>query len=268
MAPAAHLLIIDPQVDFCDPRRGALYVKGAERDMERLARFLRQRGEKLEAIHVTLDHHQFFNVAHPVFWVDREGKNPAPFTVLTSEEVESGRWMPAKSELAGRMLGYARVLAKGGRYPLCIWPPHCLIGSPGACVAPGLLKALNLWAARKLAAVNFVVKGANPLTEHYSAVQAEVPDAADPHTLVNKALVRSLEEAEQVAVAGEAASHCVANTVRDLAVQSGDKALVARLVLLEDATSPVPGFEKQYEDFRSELAGRGMRISNTREFLA
>jgi nicotinamidase-related amidase len=113
-----------------------------------------------------------------------------------------------------------------------------------------------------------VVKGANPLTEHYSAVQAEVPDAADPHTLVNKALVRSLEEAEQVAVAGEAASHCVANTVRDLAVQSGDKALVARLVLLEDATSPVPGFEKQYEDFRSELAGRGMRISNTREFLA
>lgn len=34
-----HLLIIDPQNDFCSPD-GSLYVHGAEQDMQRLADFI------------------------------------------------------------------------------------------------------------------------------------------------------------------------------------------------------------------------------------
>jgi nicotinamidase/pyrazinamidase len=36
MPQNVHLVIIDPQVDFCDPA-GALSAKGAERNMHRLA---------------------------------------------------------------------------------------------------------------------------------------------------------------------------------------------------------------------------------------
>ena len=36
MSKRIELLVIDPQVDFCDPARGALYVPGAEHDMARL----------------------------------------------------------------------------------------------------------------------------------------------------------------------------------------------------------------------------------------
>ena len=32
-----HLLIIDPQEDFCNPRSGALFVAGAEADISRIA---------------------------------------------------------------------------------------------------------------------------------------------------------------------------------------------------------------------------------------
>jgi len=33
MSNQIELLVIDPQVDFCDPQRGSLYVPGAEHDM-------------------------------------------------------------------------------------------------------------------------------------------------------------------------------------------------------------------------------------------
>ena len=66
----------------------------------------------------------------------------------------------------------------------------------------------------------------------------------------------------------QAGSHCLANTVRDIANNFGDDSAVRRLVLLEDATSPVPGFEHFQSDFVREMTGRGMQISTTRDFLA
>ena len=46
-----HLIVIDPQNDFCDPKRGALYVKNAEKDMEALAEFITRRGDILEDVY-------------------------------------------------------------------------------------------------------------------------------------------------------------------------------------------------------------------------
>jgi nicotinamidase/pyrazinamidase len=43
---------------------------------------------------------------------------------------------------------------------------------------------------------------------------------------------------------------------------------VERLVLLEDATSPVPGFEQFQSDFIREMCARGMQVTTTRDFLA
>ena len=60
-----HMLLIDPQVDFCDPS-GALYVTGADEDMKRLAKMLERIDGKLDDIHVTLDCHYFVDVAHPI----------------------------------------------------------------------------------------------------------------------------------------------------------------------------------------------------------
>jgi nicotinamidase/pyrazinamidase len=261
-----HLLIIDPQVDFCAPQ-GALFVKGADRDITRLAAFVRQHGPALADIHVTLDSHQLVHVAHPIFWIDRDGNHPAPFTVITKADVEGKdpKWKTTSPALRQRGTDYIKALAAGGRYMLVIWPPHCLIGRPGHAIMPELADALETWQQR-LRLVRYVTKGSNPLTEHYSAVKADVPDPLDPGTQINTQLIETLQEADRILIAGEALSHCVANTVRDIAAEFGEDQ-IKKLVLLEDAASSVGGFEKLGEEFVREMVGRGMTVATTANAL-
>lgn len=267
MSKRIELLVIDPQVDFCDPKRGALYVPGAEHDMKRLAQMVQRLKDKLDDIHVTLDSHHFIHIAHPIFWRDSHGQHPAPFTRVTRADVENGVWTPTVPSLYRRALDYVNKLEQNGRYELTIWPPHCLIGSPGHTVDPKLFAALTEWESR-FAFVDYVTKGSDILTEHYSAVQADVPDPGDASTQINTRLIQTLEHADLVLIAGEARTHCVANTVRDIANGFGDDSFISKLVLLTDASSDIPGFETHAQNFLTEMTRRGMQLSTTTEFLA
>ncbi|HLK56418.1 MAG TPA: hypothetical protein VKU00_07630 [Chthonomonadaceae bacterium] len=258
------LLIIDPQVDFCDPERGALYVPGAEQDMARLAQMILRVGPQVDAIHVTLDSHHTVHIAHPIFWQDAEGKHPPPFTPVSAADVEAGHWTTTLPENRERALEYVHALERTGRYTLFLWPYHCLIGSLGHAVQPELFAALREWESR-YAVVNYVLKGSNLWTEHYSAIRAEVPDQDDPATEQNTDLIAALRSADRVLIAGEAGSHCVANTVRDLADAFGHHNEIEKLVLLTDAVSPVTGFEQNQIDFVADLTRRGMRLATTEQ---
>lgn len=261
-----QLLVIDPQNDFCDPH-GALAVKGADRDVDRLAALVHRLRDRLTDIHVTLDSHRRVDISHPLWLRDGDGRHPAPFTVITAADLRSGRWTTTHPGAWDRTVAYLEALEAGGRYPHVIWPEHCLIGTPGHAVHPTLMAALAEWEER-FAVVDYVTKGSNPWTEHFSAVQAEVPDPEDPGTQVNTALVRTLEEADVVLLAGEASSHCLANTVRDIAANFADPAWVRKLVLLTDATSPVPGFEAYADAFVRDLTALGLRTDTTTRFAA
>ncbi len=223
--------------------------------------------DRLTDVHVTLDSHRKVDVSHPVWFVDADGNHPAPFTAITTADLVSGRWTTTWPGAWGRTRAYLEALEAGGRYPHVIWPEHCLIGSEGHNVWPALFDALQAWSER-FALVDFVTKGSNPWTEHFSAVQAEVPDPEDPTTQLNARLISTLEDADVVLLAGEASSHCLANTVRDIARNLADPAFVQKLVLLEDATSPVPGFETYEADILRDLLALGMRTTTTTQFLA
>ena len=261
-----HLLLIDPQFDFCDPA-GALFVPGAKEDMERVGLMLNRIGDKLEDVHVTLDQHHLLDVAHPLMWKGSDGKMPDPFTIITADDIESGKWTPVIPSFTRKMLAYAMALESSGRYPLCIWPPHCLIGDPGAAVVDDVRMGLTDWVGKNHGIINFVSKGSNIWTEHYSAVKAEVPDSSDPSTQMNTRLIQTLEEADEILIAGEAGSHCLANTVRDIANGFSDDSYIAKFTLLTDATSPVPGFEALQDDFIAEMTARGMKLSTTEDVL-
>lgn len=262
-----HLVIIDPQKDFCSPD-GTLFVPGAEEDIERLTKFISRAGEKLSAIHVTLDSHHLIDVAHPIFWQDEQGQPPNPFTLISADDVKNGVWRTSKPSLQKRATDYVEHLATNGRYPLCIWPPHCLIGSAGYAVMPELFAALQYWEQSRFRTVDYVTKGSNPFTEHYSAIQADVPDPSDPSTQLNTRLVQILQDADEILVAGEASSHCLANTVTDIANAFGDDSYVAKITLLEDGTSPVPTFENFEETFVKDMTARGMKVTKTTEWMA
>ena len=117
------------------------------------------------------------------------------------------------------------------------------------------------WEATKQTRVHYVYKGTNPYTEHFSAIRAEVIDPNDPATLPQEDLLNRIEASDTVLISGEARSHCVANTVRDLvALRPG---VTERLVLLTDTSSDVPTFESLGEAFVSDLEGMGMSLSTT-----
>lgn len=259
-----HLLIIDPQNDFCDVPGAALPVAGADADMKRLAAFIRARGEALDAITVTLDSHSPVDIAHPAWWQDAAGRSPAPFTAITVADVESGQWKARDPARQASSLAYVRSLERGGKYVLVVWPEHCLVGSWGHNIHPAVKAELDAWARRKLEPVGTVIKGMNPGTEHYSAAKAEVPDPGDPETQLNRRLVEAMAAADRVLVAGEALSHCVAATVRDV-VDALPAGSAAKITLLTDAMSPVPGFEKLGSEFLADMKARGMRTATTRE---
>jgi len=258
------LLIIDPQNDFCD-KEGALSVPGASEDCQRLTKMISRLGNQFSSIHVTMDTHHLFHIAHPLFWLDRNGKAPAPFTIITSEMLASGEYKCAASQYQHYAAEYVNTLEQTGKYNLCVWPPHCLIGSWGHDIYGILSQSLLDW-ERSVPGriVDYTYKGSNIRTEHYSAIRAEVSDAADPGSRTNFTLIERLKSADNIVIAGEALSHCVANTVRDLITCiPADK-----LIVLTDASSNVPGFEQLGIEFTEEIEKNGVRLMTSVEFLA
>ena len=267
MKTKIHLIVIDPQIDFCRPD-GSLYVPGADQDMERLAAMVNRIGDKIDAIHTTLDSHHLIDIAHPIFWKESAtGNHPGPFTIISADDVNNGKYVTTHPGMLQRATAYVNHLATNGRYPLCIWPPHCLIGSEGYAVYPELYKSLRAWEQNKFSMVDMVTKGSNFWTEHYSAVQADVPDPEDPGTALNMGLIRILQTADIILIAGEALSHCVANTIRDIADNFGDEN-IKKFILLEDCCSNVPGFEHFGDAFVKDLTARGMQVTTSTKFLA
>jgi len=124
------------------------------------------------------------------------------------------------------------------------------------------------WEVKRFALSDVVTKGSNPWTEHFSAVMAEVPDPEDPSTQVNRGLIEALEKADMVIWVGEALSHCLANTFRDVAKNFSDPTYVKKMVLCTDASSNVPGFENLGDTFVKEMIAKGMQVSTTKDILA
>ncbi len=275
--PNIHLFIIDPEDSFCNPvvggDSGELYIPGAEKDIDRLSDLIDRMVYDISDITVTLDSHHELDVAHPMFWKDKKGKSPDPFTIIIHEDVVSGKWIPFNptmpsppfKNLLERMIDYTKQLRDNDRYALCIWPPHCRIGTPGCTIMPRLRKSLRNWKVKRHGMVNFVTKGSNWLTEHYSAVRADVPDPGDSTTQLNSRLIDPLERADIIPVSGQAKNFCVAETVRDVAAEFGPDS-VKKLLLLEDTCSDVPGFEHLGEKFIKDMTALGMQITKSTDF--
>jgi nicotinamidase/pyrazinamidase len=281
MKTATQLLIIDPQNDFCDvpaayrpvdPLTGAavapaLPVAGAHADMQRTAAFIRAAGAALDDITITLDSHHRVDIAHPTFWQRAGAADVAPFTAITAAQLRAGEFAPRDPAALPRTLAYLDALESRGRYTLMVWPVHCEIGTWGHGVHADVRAAYNQWEERGLRGVRKVTKGENPWTEHYSAIQAEVPDADDERTQLNAALLATLDRAATLFIAGEASSHCVRATTEHI-VANLPGGRPERVVLLTDCMSPVGGFEAQHAAFLDEMRARGVRLMSSTEAAA
>ncbi len=275
-----HLLIIDPQNDFCDlpadylPTDAAtntqispsLPVSGAHADMLRLAKLIHQGGAGISNISVTLDSHHRLDIAHPGFWYGTNKQAVQPFTQISAEDVRGGKYQPRDASALPRALSYLDALESAGRYQLMVWPVHCEIGTWGQNVHADIHAAYNQWEDTHQRIVAKLSKGSNPWTEHYSAVMAEVPDAEDPDTQLNSGFIATLAAADEVLIAGEAGSHCVRATTKHI-VENMDAAQLSKLVLITDCISPVGGFDAQYQEFLLAMKAKGLRLAQSADIL-
>ena len=248
------LLIVDPQNSFCDPQ-GELFVSGADRDMERLSTFIKTHGHLFSRIVVTMDSHNRVHIAHPIWWVDKEGNHPAPFTPITQSDVASGEWMAANTHEQAWAEHYVR---ECGTH--MIWPPHCIMGTKGHQIYAPLEAALSTWADTHHDLV-LKPKGNARNTEHFSIFSPKVSRENDPSTAFDTALLENLDTFDEIYVAGEASSHCVADSVRDLVVAR--PAMATKVTLLRDAMSPVTDFEGFANSFFAEMEKAGVRCAKT-----
>ena len=272
-----HLLIIDPQNDFCDLPESycpllpdgqratpSLPVTGGHRDLLRVAELIERAGAGLSELSITLDSHQHLDIAHPTFWRTGEGGPVSPFTQIASADVREGRYAPRAASALPRALAYLQQLEAQGRYRHMVWPVHCEIGSWGHNVHPALRRAYNAWEDRTLREVHKVTKGENPWTEHFSAILAEVPDPEDARTQLNSAFVARLRRADRLYIAGEAGSHCVKATTEHLVEQLDDEE-ARKVVIMIDCISPVAGFEAEQERFIQAMRARGLAVATAAE---
>jgi nicotinamidase-related amidase len=263
IAPAAAdtariaLLTVDVQNTFCIPGFelfvGGRSGMGAVHDNRRLCEYVYRNLSRITRIVPTMDTHGSMQIFHPVYLLDDHGQHPQPYTVVSVEDVERGRWrfnpklareLGLDEDYANRhLLHYARSLAKGGKYALTVWPYHAMLGGIGHALVSAVEEAIFFHGVARRSRPDFQVKGDNPLTEHYSVLGPEVTSGPDLETFAHKnlQLVETLLGYDAVVVAGQAKSHCVVWTIADLLsdVESRDPALAGKVYLLEDCSSAV-----------------------------
>ena len=277
------LLLVDVQNTFCLPEF-ELFVagpsgRGAVEDCGRITSFLYRNLDRVTQVVATLDTHGAAQIFHPLFWVDAAGEHPAPHTVISAADAESGRWRvnpriaaavapDEEFDLDGWARHYTRRLAEGGKYPLVVWPYHSLLGGIGHAMVSAVEQAVFFHSIARQSPARLEIKGRHALTENYSALRPEVGEDAQgrPIAPANRALVEHLLSFDAVIVAGEAKSHCVAWTVEDLIAEAAarDPWLAQRIVLLDDCASPVvvPGvadFSDAAEAAYARFAAAGAR---------
>jgi nicotinamidase-related amidase len=251
------LLAVDVQNTFCVPGF-ELFVAGrsgtgAVDDNRRLCEFIYRNLGTITQVFPSLDTHHAMQVFHAIWLVDEHGNHPAPYTLISAEDVEAGRWRVngAVAEALGigedygarHLAHYTRRLAEGGKYDLTIWPYHAMLGGIGHALVSLVEEAIFFHGVARSSRPEFQVKGEKPLTEHYSMLGPEVTEGPDGEPLAgrNMELIERLLTFDAVVVAGQAKSHCMAWTIDDLLGDDDarERQLAERTYLLEDCTSPV-----------------------------
>ena len=285
-----NLIAIDVQNTFCLPDF-ELFVagrsgQGAVEDNRRLCEFLYRNLGNITQITPTLDTHRATQIFHASFLVDENGQHPPPYTLVSAEDVHTGRWRfnPAIAEGLGidpqngqqLLAHYTRKLGEKGKFELTIWPYHAMLGSIGHALVPAVEEAIFFHTIARDSQPDFEIKGQSPFTEHYSAIGPEVLEGPQGESLGQKSkrFLQKVIDFDAVIIAGQAKSHCVAWTVADLLddIQAHDPSLARKVYLLEDCTSPVvvPGadFTEQADAAFQRFAEAGMHLVRSTDPLA
>lgn len=249
-SPRRLLLCIDVQKDFIEG--GALAVPGSIADVERITRFIYNNMGGISKIMCSLDTHIAHQIFHPCWWVNSAGDHPTPYTIITYDDVVQNRWKPVIGDPKDS-LQYLKELEKAGagKKKLCIWPYHCINGTDGFTLENEFAKMVYFHSVARKTVNPMINKGNDPYSEMYGIIKPEF----SRKNFLNVPVLNAIENYDEIYVVGEAASHCLMESVKQIAEHFANRPEVTqKITVLEDCTSPIGGFEADtkaaFDDFK------------------
>src|ERR1700682_860871 len=257
------VVLVDYQHDFVDPT-GTLYVPGSQADVERFLAWFYANAHGITTIYASLDTHIPFQIFYGSWWINPQtNEHPLPFTVITGQDVDNRAWVPLiEPEWS---VHYVHELQQKARKDLMIWPYHTMQGTLGHMLVAPISEAIAWHSAARQTQPIYIEKGLTPRTEFYGIFGAEVPDSQSPASNLNIPLLDSVMQHDKVFIAGEAKSHCVLETERQIVEHYVNQpAMLHKLYFLKDCTSsvqhPVIDFDAQAEEELARMQERGVNI--------
>lgn len=207
------LLIIDPQKDFISS--GGLKVPNAQQDMEKLSAFIEKKTMLLDSICITLDTHSLFHIGNANAYTDITTKTTATGMVKYDSTKHK-----SKQNIDSHIKQYADKLYRDGKSHF-LWPLHCRIGTDGHSIDEGLDKTIMKWSDATSTEARYILKGCDSKYENFSAFRSAGIEHNDYHNPAKEAyrfnedLAKYLYQFKTVYIAGEARTHCVADSTID-----------------------------------------------------
>lgn len=232
------VVLVDYQHDFVDPT-GTLYVPGAQEDVARFLTWFYANAHRITMIYASLDTHVPLQIFYSPWWHNpKTGEHPQPFTTITVEDIDSETWLPVFQPQWSAH--YIRQLHQQAKKALMIWPYHTMEGTLGHMLVAPISEAIAWHSAARNTDPTYIVKGRTLRTEYYGIFGAEVVDPEDATSRLNTTLLDAVMQHDKVYIAGEAKSHCVLETERQLVDYLKDQPeMLHRLYFLQDCTSSV-----------------------------
>ena len=242
-SPKRLLLCIDVQKDFIEG--GALAVPGSIGDVERITRFIYNNMSGISKIMCSLDTHLAHQIFHPCWWANSAGEHPDPYTIITYDDVVANNWRPVVGDPKDS-LEYLKELEKvgAGKKHLCIWPYHCIKGTDGFTLENEFAKMVYFHSVARKSVNHMINKGEDPYSEMYGIIKPEFSQK----NFINTPVLTAIEKYDEIYVVGEAASHCLMESVKQIAEHFANRPDVTqKITVLEDCTSPITGYEADTE---------------------
>jgi len=244
-----------------DVPNATLPVTGAGKDMERVDELIKKINP--DTVFASQDSHYTLDIAHSSWWNDAKGNPVTPFTMIFADDIKNGKYLPRVDPK--RSLLYVESLEANGEFNHFIWPDHCIMGTAGHCFHPTIFKAFQDWMKKRKQWVQFIVKGVNPFTEHFGIFRANVVIPEDANTQADLGIFEVLNNHDTVYLVGEARSHCVANSLKQL-LEIGPQ-LSKKLVVIEDCMSDVPGLPADFyvhvDSIYADAKAKGVRFAKS-----
>jgi len=254
------LAIVDANGSFTDEERGEMYVAGSNINNQNTLKFVKKNPRIIKKVIVLNDCHHTESVHFCDNWINRLTKqHPEPYSHINIdkvlEEYDPTLILDAGHPLSDIEYGLKQ-MKNAGWTDLYFWPRHCVAHSAGAACAPEVMEILNILNAHKVTAT-MIYKGVlyneDQLSGAYATYYVDNYKMETFATLVYRLLV---DKKMKLIMVGQALTHCLGLTAKELAIFLGDRANQIYIPL--DCTSPIP--DSDLEGMLKSLRALGVNI--------